>query len=124
MNLDFEIFKGKTFSNLCKDIVKNSENKRNQLNVLISDLKDLVKNVNDAILIVPLLKDYYDVGVKNDGQLIQLANVVQRLASKAESAKEGNDLMLTDEEKRDLFKEIDNVVINSMTKSEKSDTDE
>jgi hypothetical protein len=106
MNLDFELYKGKSFSLLCKDIVKNSESKKNQIEILISELKDLIKTVNDAIIIVPLIKDYYDVGVKNDEQLVKLASVVQRLVSKSESTGEGSSMILTDEEREQLMSEV------------------
>lgn len=106
MDLDFEIFKGKSFSHLCKDIVKNSENKKNQINVLISELKDLIKTVNDAVILVPLIKDYYDVGVKNDEQLVKLANIVQRLVNRASDSSDGLGMSLTDEEREQLFKEV------------------
>jgi len=70
------------FSDLCKDIVKNSENNRDQLDILISDLRSLIKTANDALMIVPLIKDYLDVQVKNDEQLVKLAAVIQRILSK------------------------------------------
>lgn len=116
MSLDFELYKGKTFSNLCKDIVKNSENKKNQINTLISDLKDLIKTVNDAIIVVPLMKDYYDVGIKNDDHLVKLANIVQRLVSKSSSSDDGMDMKLSDDEREQLMQEVVNI-------SEKLDND-
>jgi hypothetical protein len=109
MELDFEIFKGKTFSNLCKDIVRNSENKKNQINILISDLKDLVKTVNDAVIIIPLIKDYYDVSIKNDDHLVKLAAIVQKLVSKSEKSEDGMGLALTAEEQEQLMREVQSV---------------
>ena len=106
MDLNFEIYKGKNFSNLCKDIVKNSENKKDQIDVLISELRTLIKTVNDAVIIVPLIKDYYDVGVKNDEQLIKLAAVVQRLVSKGQDTGEGNNMILSDEDRKQLMDEV------------------
>ena len=69
MDNDIEIYKNKKFSDLCKDIVSNSESNRDQIDILISDLRSLVKTANDALLIVPLIRDYFDVRVKNDEQL-------------------------------------------------------
>lgn len=109
MSLDFEIYKGKTFSNLCKDIVKNSENKKNQINILISDLKDLIKTVNDAVIIIPLIKEYYDVGIKNDDHLVKLANIVQRLINKSETSGEGGTMTLSPEEREQLMKEVQTI---------------
>lgn len=109
MSLDFEIYKGKTFSHLCKDIVKNSENKKNQINILISDLKDLIKTVNDAVIIIPLIKEYYDVGIKNDDHLVKLANIVQRLINKSESTGEGGTMSLSEEDREQLMKEVQTI---------------
>ena len=106
MDFNFEIYKGKNFSNLCKDIVKNSENKKDQIDILISELRTLIKTVNDAVIIVPLIKDYYDVGVKNDEQLIKLAAVVQRLVAKGQETGEGNAMILSDDERKQLMDEV------------------
>ena len=101
---EFEIFKGKSFSNLCKDIVRNSEDKKNQVDILISDLRSMIKSANDAVMIVPLLKDYYDVGIRNDEQLIKLAAIIQRIISGKTSATGGDDgMLLTEEEKKQLL---------------------
>lgn len=106
MDLNFEIYKGKSFSGLCKDIVKNSESKKDQIDILVSELRSLIKTVNDAVIIVPLIKDYYDVGVKNDEQLVKLAAVVQRLVAKTENSAEGLNTLITDEERKQLMDEV------------------
>ena len=106
MDFNFEIYKGKNFSSLCKDIVKNSENKKDQIDILISELRTLIKTVNDAVIIVPLIKEYYDVGVKNDEQLIKLAAVVQRLVAKGQETGEGNAMILSDEDRKQLMEEV------------------
>ena len=105
MDLNFEIYKGKNFSGLCKDIVKNSENKKDQIDILISELRTLIKTVNDAVIIVPLIKDYYDVGIKNDEQLVKLASVVQRLVAKGEASGEGTAMVLSEDERKQLMEE-------------------
>lgn len=91
---DFEIYKGKTFASLCKDIVTNSEEKKTQLDVLITDLREMIKTVNDAVTIVPLLKEYFDVSVRNDEQLIKLAAIIQRMiAGKVSGEGDGGSTM-------------------------------
>lgn len=105
---DYEVFKGKTFADLCKDIVKNSEEKRTQLDIVVTDLREMIKTVNDAVTIVPLLKDYFEVGVRNDEQLIKLAAVIQRLISgKVSPDGEGGSTLLTEEEKKQLMAAIE-----------------
>jgi len=106
MDTNFEIYKGKNFSSLCKDIVKNSENKKDQIDILISELRTLIKTVNDAVIIVPLIKDYYDVGVKNDEQLVKLASIIQKLVAKGESSGEGNNMILSEEDRKQLMDEV------------------
>ena len=86
--------------------MKNSENKKDQIDILISELRTLIKTVNDAVIIVPLIKDYYDVGIKNDEQLVKLAAVVQRLVAKGESSGEGNAMVLSEDERKQLMEEV------------------
>lgn len=109
MDNDIEIFKGKNFSDLCKDIVKNSEEKKNQIDILITDLRDMIKTVNDATMIVPLLKEYFDVGVRNDEQLIKLAAIIQRLMSGKAGADGdgGGGMLLTEEERKQLMATVE-----------------
>lgn len=104
---DFELYKGKTFASLCKDIVSNAEEKKTQLDVLITDLREMIKTVNDAVTIVPLLKEYFDVSVRNDEQLIKLAAIIQRMmAGKATDGDSGS-AVLTDEERKQLMSVVE-----------------
>ena len=105
MDLNFEIYKGKSFSGLCKDIVKNSENKKDQIDIVVSELRGLIKTVNDAVIIVPLIKDYFDVGVKNDEQLIKMSTIIQRILNS--SSVDASDYGISEEEKAQLLAEID-----------------
>lgn len=109
---DYELFDGKTFGGLCKDIVTNSEEKKQQLDVLMTDLRGMIKDIKDAVMVIPLLKEYYDVGVRNDEQLIKLAAIVQRLvAGKMSSDGDGGgNVLLTDEEKKQLMSNIESTV--------------
>lgn len=113
MDFDFEIFKGKSFSGLCKDIVRNSENKKGQIQIIISELRGLIKTVNDAVIIVPLIKEYFDVGIKNDEQIVKLAAIVQKLMNKASSNGDGGDYVLTAEERENLLKQVEEVANTS-----------
>lgn len=108
-NFEIEIFKGKSFSGLMKDIYSNSSKKDRQINLLIAELKPLIKNVGDATIIVPLIKDYLEVGVKNDEHLVKLAAVVQRLVSTQSrvQADTGAEWILSEEEKKQLLAELD-----------------
>jgi septal ring factor EnvC (AmiA/AmiB activator) len=108
---DIELFKGKSFSDLLKDIYSNSQKKDRQINVLISELRPLIKNIGDATVIVPLIKEYLEVGVKNDEHLVKLAAVVQRLISTNNKvqAETGQSWLLSEEEKQQLLEELDSI---------------
>lgn len=110
-DFDIELFKGKTFSELMKDVYDNSKKKERQINLLIAELKPLIKNVGDATLIVPLIKEYLEVGVKNDEHLVKLAAVVQRLISSNARAQEstGSPYMLSEDEKQQLLAELNTI---------------
>ena len=43
------------------------------------ELKPLVENIGDATLVVPMIKEYLEVGVKNDEHLIKMLAIVQRM---------------------------------------------
>ena len=105
MDKDTEIFKGKSFSGIAKDLYSASKKKESQINLLISELKPFVKNIGDATIIVPLIKDYLEVSVKNDDQLAKLLAVVQRLIGN--NAQGENDFGITEEEKQQLISELE-----------------
>ncbi len=115
MNVDFELFDGKSYKDLMKDIVSNTENKRDQIDIVISDLRDQIKTINDAIVLAPIIQTYLDIGIKNDESLVKLASVVQRLIS-AQTGGEDSTGILTDAEKEQLLKTIKEVDLNSKEK--------
>lgn len=79
MGFETEIFKGKSLSDLFSEIYDNSRKKDKQISTLISELKPLIEDVGDATLVVPMIKEYLEIGVKNDEQLVKIATIVQRL---------------------------------------------
>jgi len=83
MGLDTTIFGKKTVSDVLKEIYDNSRTKEKQINALIGELKPLVENIGDATLVVPMIKEYLEVGVKNDEHLIKMVALVQRFDSGA-----------------------------------------
>lgn len=115
MSVEFELFEGKTYKDLMKDIVTNTENKRDQIDIVVSDLRDQIKTINDAIVLAPIIQSYLDIGIKNDDELVKLAAVVQRLIS-AQSSGEESGGILTDAEKEQLLKTIKEVDLSTKEK--------
>ena len=101
------LFDNKSFSDLLKEIHGNQKKKAKQLASLISELRPLVQSLGDATVIVPLIKEYMEISVKNDDQLVKMAAIVQRLSTG--NANSGDGGLLTEEEMaqlQDLTEEI------------------
>ena len=96
------IFEGKTFEDLSKDIYENSKKKRNQIEILIKEMNKMITSIDDVILLAPIIKEYLEVGVKNDEQLVKLASIVQRIITKS-TGKTDDSLVLSDSEKQELI---------------------
>ena len=94
------IFDDKSFSDLLKEIHKNQTKKSKQLASLIAELRPLITSLGDATVVVPLIKEYMEISVKNDDQLIKMAAIVQRLSTS--TSQNGDGGLLTDEEMQQL----------------------
>jgi hypothetical protein len=103
MDKNDELFKGTSFADLMSDVYHNSKKKDRQINQLIAQLQPLIRNASDATVIVPLIKEYLDVAVKNDDHLVKLTAIVQRYISTKQTIS-GADGLISDEEKEQLLK--------------------
>tara|TARA_B100000780_G_scaffold278332_1_gene251501 strand:+ start:1630 stop:1992 length:363 start_codon:yes stop_codon:yes gene_type:complete len=113
--LDSVIFGDKKFSDILGEIYDNQKKKESQITGLISELKPLISDIGDATLIVPLIKEYLEIGVRNDEQLIKMATIIQRVVN---GQGIGDESGITDAEKDELLAELDK--IQDAYKAEKS----
>ena len=98
------VFGKKKFADLLEEIYNNQKRREAQVTALISELKPMVTDIGDATLIVPLIKEYMEIGVKNDDALIKMATLVQRALN---STTEEGGLGISDEEKEQLLEEME-----------------
>jgi hypothetical protein len=105
-SLDNVVFGKKKFSDILSEIYDNQKRKEKQISGLIAELKPLISDIGDATLIVPLIKEYLEIGVKNDEQLIKMATIIQRAMNNS-SGEES--LGITEEEKQQLMEELDKI---------------
>ena len=122
MGFETEIFKGKSLSDLFSEIYDNSRKKDKQITTLISELKPLIEDVGDATLVVPMIKEYLEIGVKNDEQLVKIATIVQRLETSMQKSS-GSDSDWFDTEELQALLE-DNDVIEEKIESVQREMDE
>jgi hypothetical protein len=103
MDTEFELFKGKKFTDLCRDIYTNQESQKERIEVLISELRPLIKKVEDAMIVVPLIKDYLNVSVSNDEHLVKLAAIIQKIMTSNAGNPADGPLIMTDAERKELW---------------------
>jgi len=99
------VFDNKTLADVFKDIYKNTESKREQINQFILKLTQLIRTPEDAAVIAPVIKDFMEVNVKNDEHIVRVAQIAQRAMSIGAKASSSTDL-LTEEEKQQLLNNI------------------
>ena len=114
--LDSIVFGNKRFSDLLNEIYDNQTQKKQQISALISELKPLIQEIGDATLIIPLIKEYLEISVKNDEQLIKMATIVQRAL---QTVNEDGELGISEEEKQELLDEMER--LEKIARKEKND---
>ena len=103
--MEYIIFDDKTLSDVFKDIYKNTESKREQINTFVTKLVRQIRTPEDAAVISPIIKDFMEVNVRNDEHIVRIAQIAQRaiaIGTKAASSTE----LLTEEEKQQLLSNI------------------
>jgi len=122
MSDSYEVFEGKSLADVFKDIYTNSEENKKQIEVLMKDLLRFVTDTASAVALVPILKDYLDVAVKNDEQLIKVAAIVQKLAS-AEAKGSDSEFGLSELEKEQLMAGLSDSIAEIQEESDRISED-
>jgi len=105
-----KIFKDKNLDDLLEDVYDNSVQTSERIDKLIDQLADLIEKPEHANIIVPLIKEYLEVDISNDKQLIEIAKIVQRLESayvRSPDEGGGSGPQLSDNEKNQIRQKID-----------------
>ena len=110
---DIEIFNGKNLSDIFQEIYENHQGKKSQITELVQQLVPLIQGIGDATLLVPLIKEYMELGVKNDEQLVKLAQIVQRMdTGRKGGSSDGfdfSDLQNLVEESQNIDQQVQNI---------------
>ena len=119
MATDYEVFEGKSLSDVFKDIYDNTEFNRKQLEVLTKELVQFIKDGDTAVQIVPMIKEYLEINVKNDDQLVKMAGIVQRLISAEGKAGSEDEFGLSEAEKEQLLSGMEDTIKDLQQESDK-----
>ena len=71
-----------------------------------------------AVQLIPMIKEYLEINVKNDEQLVKLAGIVQRIIANENKGGAEAEFGLSDNEKEQLLKSIDDVVVDLQSKTD------
>ena len=118
MSNEKEIFEGKTFQDLTKDIYENTTKRKTQIDLLISEIHGFITTIDDVVLVAPIIKEYMDTAVRNDEHLVKLAGVLQRIISKSQGESDES-MLLSDEEKEELMGTLQDTVEDLQRESDK-----
>ena len=121
MSGEKEIFEGKTFQDLTKDIYENTTKRKTQIDLLISEIHGFITTIDDVVLVAPIIKEYMDTAVRNDEHLVKLAGVLQRIISKSQGESDES-MLLTDEEKEELMGTLQDTVNDLEKESQRLET--
>ena len=113
-----EIFEGKTFQDLTKDIYENTSKRKVQIDLLISEIHGFITTIDDVVMVAPIIKEYMDTAVRNDEHLVKLAGVLQRIISKSQGESDES-MLLSDEEKAELMGTLQDTVDDLQKESER-----
>ena len=113
-----EIFKGKTFQDLTRDIYENTTKRKTQIDLLISEIHGFITTIDDVVMVAPIIKEYMDTAVKNDEHLVKLAGVLQRIISKSQGDSDES-MLLSDEEKEELMGTLQDTVADLEKESQR-----
>ena len=113
-----EIFEGKSFQDLTKDIYENTTKRKVQIDLLISEIHGFITTIDDVVMVAPIIKEYMDTAVRNDEHLVKLAGVLQRIISKSQGESDES-MLLSDDEKAELMGTLQDTVNDLQNESDK-----
>ena len=111
MELDKEIFKGKTIANLVEEVYNKHKNQDSLIKQEIMRLADMIETPGDAIVVVPLLKGFMDSSLKNDEVLMKLLSLFQKAAENKKAGEAEDSGILTEKDIEQLFADVTNIKV-------------
>ena len=123
MSTEYELFKGKSLSSLFEDIYNNSKHNKHQLEVLVKEVTSFIKDGDMAVQLIPMIKEYLEINVKNDEQLVKLAGIVQRIIANENKGGSEEEFGLSEAEKEQLMGAIEDAATDLQSHSDEIEED-
>ena len=100
-----------TYEGLLSDIYENSEESRNTMKVLVSQLSELIESPADAVVLMEHITSLMDARVKNDDILVKVASILARIIQRGMSSTDtAADWEISEEEKKQLLAEAEGIL--------------
>lgn len=109
MEIDKEVFEGKNISDLLKEVYSKQKENGEIVRDKIETLSQFVNTPGDAIVIIPLIKDLLDSGLKNDEVLMKMVGLFKQPAQINKGDKEEDTGILSEKDIAQLFNEVNTV---------------
>ena len=110
-------------SGLFKDIYENTKTNKTQLEVLMKEVVGFIKDGDTAVQIIPMLKEYLEINVKNDDQLVKVAAIVQRIIAAENKGGSEEEFGLSEAEKEQLMGAIEDAATDLQSHSDEIEED-
>jgi len=103
----YELFEDKSISDVFKEIHKNAANTRSNAKGMIDQMKKYVNSLESATIIAPLIREYMEIILRSDEQLIKLSDSAIRLIKEGKIASTEGPGFLSEDEKKQLLGDVD-----------------
>ena len=84
----------------------------------MKEVVGFIKDGDTAVQIIPMLKEYLEINVKNDDQLVKVAAIVQRIIAAESKGGSDDEFGLSDKEKEQLMGAIEEAATDLQSHSD------
>ena len=85
---------------------------------MTKELVQFIKDGDTAVQIVPMIKEYLEINVKNDDQLVKVAAIVQRIIAAESKGGSEDEFGLSEKEKEQLMGAIEDAATDLQSHSD------
>ncbi len=103
MELNKEIFAGKTISDIVKEAYEKHIDQDRLIRDEIEKLSEMISSPGEALAIAPMIKPLIDSSLKNDEVLVKILNIFQKSSADTKASGEG---LMSEKDIEQLFSDI------------------
>ena len=106
MDLNQKVFDGKSLEDVVKEVYDHHKKKETDLKSEILRISTMITNPGDAVVLLPLLKGFYDSSLKNDETLVKIIQIFQKASEASKKDSDAGGSLLSQKDIDQLFSEI------------------